>query len=82
MAGAATSSSGDREAAARALRLGRFGQAASLERWMTRAVALAWRGLPGARPNPLVGAVVVKAGRVVGRGWHARWGGPDRKSVV
>ena len=27
-------------------------------------------------PNPLVGAVLVKDGRVVGEGWHARYGGP------
>ncbi len=42
---------------------------------MRRAVALAARGEPGARPNPNVGAVVLDArGAVAGEGWHARAG--------
>jgi len=43
---------------------------------MGMALALARRGLGATHPNPAVGAVVVKSGRVVGRGWHARAGGP------
>ena len=43
---------------------------------MRRAVALAGRGAGRTNPNPLVGAVLVKDGRVVGEGWHDRFGGP------
>ncbi len=46
------------------------------EKWMNRALALARRGAGLTRPNPPVGAVVVKNGRVVGEGWHRRAGGP------
>lgn len=44
--------------------------------WMTRALALAERGRGLVEPNPLVGAVLVKNGRIVGEGWHERFGGP------
>src|SRR2546425_11739922 len=43
---------------------------------MQRALDLAWRGWGRVAPNPLVGAVVLQAGRVVGEGWHAEDGGP------
>jgi diaminohydroxyphosphoribosylaminopyrimidine deaminase / 5-amino-6-(5-phosphoribosylamino)uracil reductase len=39
-------------------------------RWMDRALALAKRGLALAHPNPRVGAVIVKNGKVVGEGFH------------
>lgn len=42
--------------------------------YMEMALALAARGIGYASPNPLVGAVVVRDGRVVGRGFHARFG--------
>lgn len=41
---------------------------------MRRALRLARRGAGQVAPNPLVGAVVVRDGRVVGEGWHARFG--------
>lgn len=44
------------------------------DRWMRRALGLARRGIPEASPNPFVGCVLVRAGRVVGEGWHARYG--------
>jgi diaminohydroxyphosphoribosylaminopyrimidine deaminase/5-amino-6-(5-phosphoribosylamino)uracil reductase len=44
-------------------------------RYMKRALLLARRGWGQTAPNPMVGAVVVKAGRIVGEGWHARHGG-------
>ncbi|MFP4262788.1 MAG: bifunctional diaminohydroxyphosphoribosylaminopyrimidine deaminase/5-amino-6-(5-phosphoribosylamino)uracil reductase RibD [Halomonas sp.] len=44
--------------------------------WMARALELARRGLYTAHPNPRVGCVLVKAGRVVGEGFHARAGEP------
>ncbi len=43
---------------------------------MARAIELARRGRYGAHPNPMVGAVLVKGGRVIGEGAHLRWGGP------
>lgn len=46
------------------------------ERFMRRALELAARGLGEVNPNPAVGCVVVKSGRVIGEGFHARAGGP------
>jgi diaminohydroxyphosphoribosylaminopyrimidine deaminase/5-amino-6-(5-phosphoribosylamino)uracil reductase len=42
--------------------------------FMRRALALARRGQGETNPNPLVGCVVVKDGRIVGEGFHARAG--------
>ena len=39
-------------------------------------MALAARGVLSVEPNPPVGCVLARAGRVVGRGWHRRYGGP------
>jgi diaminohydroxyphosphoribosylaminopyrimidine deaminase / 5-amino-6-(5-phosphoribosylamino)uracil reductase len=41
---------------------------------MTRALELAWRGWGRVHPNPLVGAVVLADGEMVGEGWHAEFG--------
>jgi diaminohydroxyphosphoribosylaminopyrimidine deaminase/5-amino-6-(5-phosphoribosylamino)uracil reductase len=46
------------------------------ESWMRRALALAERGRGLTSPNPMVGAVVVRDGTVVGEGFHERAGGP------
>lgn len=43
---------------------------------MARALRLAERGFYTATPNPRVGCVIVREGRVVGEGWHERTGGP------
>ena len=43
---------------------------------MRRALTLAARGLGRTTPNPVVGAVIVRGGRVVGEGWHRRAGLP------
>lgn len=43
-------------------------------RFMRRALALAGRGWGQVSPNPLVGAVVVRDGAVVGEGYHAAFG--------
>lgn len=45
-------------------------------RFMARALALAGRGLGRTFPNPPVGAVFVRRGRVVGEGFHTRAGAP------
>jgi diaminohydroxyphosphoribosylaminopyrimidine deaminase/5-amino-6-(5-phosphoribosylamino)uracil reductase len=52
------------------------------ERWMRRALELAVRGSGETSPNPLVGCVVVRRGRVVGEGHHARVGGPHAEVVA
>src|ERR1700722_2636563 len=44
------------------------------ETWMRRGLELAERGRGCVEPNPLVGAVVVRDGVVVGEGWHQRYG--------
>src|SRR6059058_353139 len=41
---------------------------------MRRALELAERGRGSVEPNPLVGAVVVRDGQIVGEGWHQRYG--------
>lgn len=43
---------------------------------MKRALLLAEKGSGATSPNPLVGAVIIKEGRVIGEGWHQRAGGP------
>jgi diaminohydroxyphosphoribosylaminopyrimidine deaminase/5-amino-6-(5-phosphoribosylamino)uracil reductase len=45
-------------------------------RHLSRAIELAARGHGRVHPNPVVGAVVVKDGVVLGEGWHAEYGGP------
>ena len=42
--------------------------------WMRRALELAERGRGYVEPNPLVGAVIVRDGQMVGEGWHQRYG--------
>jgi len=49
---------------------------------MARAIALARQGLGRTSPNPAVGAVVVKNGRVVGEGWTRPAGGPHAEIVA
>jgi len=44
--------------------------------FMKKALRLARRGLGSVHPNPLVGAVLVKNGRVIGEGAHENYGGP------
>ena len=43
---------------------------------MARALQLAARGRYSARPNPMVGCVLVNDGAIVGEGWHERAGEP------
>ena len=51
-------------------------------RAMGRALRLARRGRLTAAPNPLVGAVVVGAGEIVGEGWHRRAGGEHAEGMA
>ena len=50
--------------------------------FMARALRLAERGLYTTAPNPRVGCVLVKDGRVVGEGWHERAGEPHAEVVA
>jgi diaminohydroxyphosphoribosylaminopyrimidine deaminase/5-amino-6-(5-phosphoribosylamino)uracil reductase len=49
---------------------------------MRRAIALAWRGWGRVGRNPLVGAVVLRDGGVVGEGYHAEFGGRHGEVVA
>ncbi len=49
---------------------------------MRRALELARKGWGRVHPNPLVGAVVVRDGLVVGEGYHAEYGGPHAEMVA
>lgn len=52
------------------------------EIWMRRALALARRGEGLTRPNPPVGAVIAKAGRLLASGFHERAGGPHAEALA
>lgn len=52
------------------------------EKFMALALRLAKKGGRAVRPNPLVGAVVVKDGRLIASGFHARFGGPHAEVVA
>lgn len=45
------------------------------EKYMEQAIKLARKGLGFVSPNPMVGSVIVKNNRVIGAGYHARFGG-------
>ncbi len=46
------------------------------EKYMSRCLQLARNGSYGAAPNPMVGAVIVHDGKIIGEGYHVRCGGP------
>ena len=50
--------------------------------FLKHALELAERGRGTTYPNPVVGAVVVNDGEVVGEGWHERKGGPHAEVVA
>lgn len=43
--------------------------------YMHEALRLAEKGMGFVNPNPMVGAVIVKDGRIIGKGWHRQYGG-------
>jgi diaminohydroxyphosphoribosylaminopyrimidine deaminase/5-amino-6-(5-phosphoribosylamino)uracil reductase len=53
---------------------------ASDHAFMARAIALTGRGRETATPNPNVACVIVKDGRIVGEGWHAKAGEPHAEA--
>lgn len=50
--------------------------------WLDAAARLAERGRPLSRPNPAVGAILVKGGRVIGRGWTQPGGRPHAEAAA
>lgn len=50
--------------------------------FLEQAIELAERGRGTTYPNPIVGAVIVRDGEVVGVGWHERKGGPHAEVVA
>ena len=50
--------------------------------FMTQAIKLARRGEGLTMPNPSVGSVVVSNGKIVGRGYHKRAGGPHAEIIA
>lgn len=52
------------------------------EKRMRQALELAAKGIGLTRPNPPVGAVIVRNGRIVGSGYHRRAGGPHAEIVA
>ena len=50
--------------------------------FLERAMELAERGRGTTRPNPIVGAVIVSEGEIVGEGWHERKGAPHAEVVA
>ncbi len=56
---------------------------ADLDRlYITRALRLAARGRGRTSPNPMVGAVIVSKGRIVGQGYHHRAGEPHAEILA
>jgi diaminohydroxyphosphoribosylaminopyrimidine deaminase / 5-amino-6-(5-phosphoribosylamino)uracil reductase len=49
---------------------------------MARALDLAWRGWGRVQPNPLVGAVVLRSGELVGEGWHPEFGARHAEALA
>src|SRR5690606_35403459 len=49
---------------------------------MARALQLAARGLETTTPNPRVGCVIVRDGRIVAEGWHEHAGGPHAEAAA
>ena len=46
------------------------------QNYMKRAIELAQKGEGFVNPNPLVGALIVKDGKIIGEGYHMQYGGP------
>lgn len=51
-------------------------------RWLAAAARLATRGIPLSHPNPSVGALLVKQGTVIARGWTQPGGRPHAEAVA
>src|SRR5512139_274819 len=56
--------------------VGRSEMNAEDDKFMQSALKLAEKGIGSVEPNPAVGCVIIKAGQVVGAGYHKKFGGP------
>ena len=61
---------------ARSRRPGRRADSSRATEYMRQALRLAKRGQGATSPNPMVGAILVKQCKIIGRGWHHRAGEP------
>jgi diaminohydroxyphosphoribosylaminopyrimidine deaminase/5-amino-6-(5-phosphoribosylamino)uracil reductase len=52
------------------------------EHFIRRAIRLAMNGRGRVEPNPMVGCVIVKDGRIIGEGYHAQFGGPHAEPTA
>jgi diaminohydroxyphosphoribosylaminopyrimidine deaminase/5-amino-6-(5-phosphoribosylamino)uracil reductase len=52
------------------------------EQFLRRAIRLAMNGRGGVEPNPMVGCLIVKNGRIIGEGFHAKFGGPHAEPTA
>jgi diaminohydroxyphosphoribosylaminopyrimidine deaminase/5-amino-6-(5-phosphoribosylamino)uracil reductase len=52
------------------------------EKFLLRAMNLAMQGRGAVEPNPMVGCVIVKDGRIIGEGFHAQYGGPHAEPTA
>ena len=50
--------------------------------YLNLALELAYQGLGHTWPNPMVGAILVKNGKIIGQGFHQRYGGPHAEVVA
>ena len=48
------------------------------EKYMARCIQLAKNGRCNVSPNPMVGAVIVCDGKIIGEGYHIKYGGPHK----
>lgn len=51
-------------------------------RWLAAAATLSERGRPLSHPNPAVGAIIVRDGVVIGRGWTGEGGRPHAEAIA
>ena len=52
------------------------------EKYMQMAVRLAGRGMGSVEPNPVVGCIIAKDNKIMGKGWHRKFGGPHAEINV
>lgn len=50
--------------------------------WLSAAIALSERGRPPSAPNPNVGCLIVKEGKMIGRGWTQAGGRPHAEAMA
>ncbi len=52
------------------------------EKWMRRALELGEKGRFSTSPNPMVGAVLARAGKQIAEGYHEKYGGPHAETIA